>query len=104
MTLNFRKSYEWPRPKGQTIATAFTASVPNNEINTALGLRLLHEEPISIEGVNICIRHNYNLMVASGRTPVKVVANYLEDEESNNYGTLMEWKNPFFLFKIKKRR
>ncbi|MDR4946763.1 GNAT family N-acetyltransferase [Neobacillus cucumis] len=31
-----------------------------------------------------------------GRTPVKVVANYLDDEESCNYGTLMEWKNPFF--------
>jgi GNAT superfamily N-acetyltransferase len=31
-----------------------------------------------------------------GRTPVKVVADYLEDEESCNYGTLMEWKNPFF--------
>ncbi|WGV57028.1 GNAT family N-acetyltransferase [Brevibacillus brevis] len=30
-----------------------------------------------------------------GRTPVRVVANYLEDEESRNYATLMEWKNPF---------
>ena len=30
-----------------------------------------------------------------GRTPVRVVANYLEDEESLNYGALMEWKNPF---------
>lgn len=34
-------------------------------------------------------------LLRCGRTPVKVVANYLEDEESNNYGTLMEWKNPF---------
>ncbi|MGA9228037.1 MAG: GNAT family N-acetyltransferase [Mesobacillus sp.] len=29
------------------------------------------------------------------RTPVKPVANYLEDEESLNYGMLMEWRNPF---------
>ncbi|MFY0546091.1 GNAT family N-acetyltransferase [Brevibacillus sp. H7] len=35
-------------------------------------------------------------LLRCGRTPVKVVANYLEDEESRNYGTLMEWKNPFF--------
>jgi ribosomal protein S18 acetylase RimI-like enzyme len=34
-------------------------------------------------------------LLRCGRTPVKVVANYLEDEESRNYGTLMEWKNPF---------
>ncbi|MHC0038119.1 GNAT family N-acetyltransferase [Pseudoneobacillus sp. C159] len=34
-------------------------------------------------------------LMRCGRTPVKVVANYLEDEESLNYGTLMEWKNPF---------
>ncbi|MFP3663660.1 GNAT family N-acetyltransferase [Priestia aryabhattai] len=30
-----------------------------------------------------------------GRTPVRAVANYLEDKESCNYGTLMQWKNPF---------
>jgi ribosomal protein S18 acetylase RimI-like enzyme len=35
-------------------------------------------------------------LLRSGRTPVKVVANYLEDEESRNYAALMEWKNPFF--------
>lgn len=35
-------------------------------------------------------------LLRCGRTPVQVVANYLEDEESDNYGTLMEWKNPFF--------
>ncbi|WML56603.1 GNAT family N-acetyltransferase [Neobacillus sp. PS2-9] len=34
-------------------------------------------------------------LLRCGRTPVRVVANYLEDEESYNYGTLMEWKNPF---------
>mgnify|MGYP001032086860 CR=1 FL=1 len=34
-------------------------------------------------------------MLRCGRTPVKVVANYLEDEESCNYGALMEWRNPF---------
>ncbi|MFF2877644.1 GNAT family N-acetyltransferase [Gottfriedia sp. NPDC057991] len=36
-----------------------------------------------------------SFLLRCGRTPVKVVANYLEDEESCNYGTLMEWKNPF---------
>lgn len=34
-------------------------------------------------------------LMRCGRTPVKVVADYLEDEESRNYATLMEWKNPF---------
>lgn len=34
-------------------------------------------------------------LLRCGRTPIKVVANYLEDEESCDYGTLMEWKNPF---------
>ncbi|MDF2681059.1 MAG: N-acetyltransferase [Brevibacillus sp.] len=34
-------------------------------------------------------------LMRCGRTPVRVVANYLEDEESRNYATLMEWKNPF---------
>ncbi|WP_096154497.1 MULTISPECIES: GNAT family N-acetyltransferase [Bacillus] len=34
-------------------------------------------------------------LLRCGRTPLKVVENYLEDEESHNYGTLMQWKNPF---------
>ncbi|OZM56893.1 GNAT family N-acetyltransferase [Lottiidibacillus patelloidae] len=34
-------------------------------------------------------------LLRCGRTPVTVVADYLEDEESCNYGALMEWKNPF---------
>lgn len=34
-------------------------------------------------------------LMRCGRTPVQVIANYLEDEESRNYATLMEWKNPF---------
>ncbi|WP_078380446.1 GNAT family N-acetyltransferase [Sutcliffiella halmapala] len=34
-------------------------------------------------------------LLRCGRTPVKVVENYLEDKESLNYGVLMEWKNPF---------
>jgi ribosomal protein S18 acetylase RimI-like enzyme len=34
-------------------------------------------------------------LLRCGRTPVAVVENYLEDEESLNYGLLMEWKNPF---------
>jgi ribosomal protein S18 acetylase RimI-like enzyme len=35
-------------------------------------------------------------LLRCSRTPVKVAANYLEDEESCNYGALMEWKNPFY--------
>lgn len=34
-------------------------------------------------------------LLRCGRTPVKVVPDYLEDEESCHYGALMEWKNPF---------
>ena len=31
-------------------------------------------------------------LLRCGRTPVGVAADYLEDEESCNYGALMEWK------------
>ncbi|WP_342526994.1 GNAT family N-acetyltransferase [Chryseomicrobium sp. FSL W7-1435] len=34
-------------------------------------------------------------MMRSGRTPVRIVKEYLEDEESHNMAMLMEWKNPF---------
>lgn len=34
-------------------------------------------------------------LLRCGRTPVKLSANYLEDEESLNYAMLMEWRNPF---------
>jgi ribosomal protein S18 acetylase RimI-like enzyme len=34
-------------------------------------------------------------LLRCGRTPLKIVANYLEDEESRNHAVLMEWKNPF---------
>ncbi|KMJ57060.1 acetyltransferase [Bacillus sp. LL01] len=34
-------------------------------------------------------------LLRCGRSPVKVVRNYLEDEESRNHAILMEWKNPF---------
>ncbi|MGG6431642.1 GNAT family N-acetyltransferase [Anoxybacillus sp. D401a] len=34
-------------------------------------------------------------LLRCGRTPVKVVANYLEDAQSYNYALLMEWRNPF---------
>lgn len=36
-----------------------------------------------------------SFLLRCGRTPLTVVENYLEDEESLNYATLMEWKNPF---------
>lgn len=38
-------------------------------------------------------------LMRCGRTPVQVVANYLEDEESCHYGALMEWRNPFRMTK-----
>ncbi len=34
-------------------------------------------------------------LIRCSRTPICVVPNYLEDEESCHYATLMEWKNPF---------
>ncbi|TLS49453.1 GNAT family N-acetyltransferase [Paenibacillus antri] len=34
-------------------------------------------------------------LLRCGRTPVRVAANYLDDEESRDYALLMEWKNPF---------
>lgn len=34
-------------------------------------------------------------LLRCGRTPVGVIADYLEDAESLNYAALMEWKNPF---------
>ncbi|TVY10069.1 GNAT family N-acetyltransferase [Paenibacillus cremeus] len=36
-----------------------------------------------------------SFLLRCGRTPVKLVAGYLEDEDSLNYAMLMEWKNPF---------
>ncbi|WP_349407954.1 GNAT family N-acetyltransferase [Pseudalkalibacillus sp. SCS-8] len=35
-------------------------------------------------------------LMKAGRTPVKLLPDYLDDPESANYGLLMEWKNPFF--------
>ncbi|AIQ15376.1 acetyltransferase [Paenibacillus sp. FSL H7-0357] len=34
-------------------------------------------------------------LLRCGRTPVGVVADYLDDEESGNFAALMEWRNPF---------
>jgi hypothetical protein len=36
-----------------------------------------------------------SFLLQCGRSPIRVVRNYLEDEESVNCGVLMEWKNPF---------
>ncbi|PLR78446.1 GNAT family N-acetyltransferase [Bacillus sp. V3-13] len=36
-----------------------------------------------------------SFLLRCGRVPVAVVEKYLDDEDSCNYGTLMEWKNPF---------
>lgn len=37
-----------------------------------------------------------SFLLRCGRTPIRVVSNYVEDKESLNYGVLMEWKNPFY--------
>lgn len=34
-------------------------------------------------------------LLRCGRTPIAIVENYLDDEESLNHAVLMEWKNPF---------
>ncbi|MCM2980219.1 GNAT family N-acetyltransferase [Niallia circulans] len=34
-------------------------------------------------------------LLRCGRTPVTILSNYLDDEDSLNYAVLMEWKNPF---------
>ncbi|WP_150275773.1 GNAT family N-acetyltransferase [Paenibacillus tepidiphilus] len=34
-------------------------------------------------------------LLRCGRTPVGVIPDYLDDEESCNYAALMEWRNPF---------
>ncbi|HSJ38238.1 MAG TPA: GNAT family N-acetyltransferase [Planococcus sp. (in: firmicutes)] len=34
-------------------------------------------------------------LMRSGRTPVGLLKDYLDDEDSGNYALLMEWKNPF---------
>lgn len=34
-------------------------------------------------------------LLRCGRVPIRVVPNYLDDEESGNNAVLMEWRNPF---------
>ncbi|RKP57384.1 GNAT family N-acetyltransferase [Cohnella endophytica] len=36
-----------------------------------------------------------SFMLNCGRLPIGIVAHYLEDEQSEHFGALMEWKNPF---------
>jgi ribosomal protein S18 acetylase RimI-like enzyme len=36
-----------------------------------------------------------SFLLRCGRSPIKAVPDYLEDEESLNYAALMEWRNPF---------
>ncbi|MCD8503092.1 MAG: GNAT family N-acetyltransferase [Bacillaceae bacterium] len=36
-----------------------------------------------------------SFLLKAERTPVTIIPNYLEDEESHNHAVLMEWKNPF---------
>ncbi|WP_209123246.1 GNAT family N-acetyltransferase [Alkalihalobacillus sp. BA299] len=36
-----------------------------------------------------------SFLLRCGRMPIHIVKDYLDDEESCNYGVLMEWKNPF---------
>ncbi|WP_028548268.1 GNAT family N-acetyltransferase [Paenibacillus sp. UNC451MF] len=34
-------------------------------------------------------------LLRCGRTPVKLISGYLDDQDSHHYAMLMEWKNPF---------
>ncbi|WP_282935396.1 GNAT family N-acetyltransferase [Paenibacillus sp. RC67] len=34
-------------------------------------------------------------LMRCGRTPVKLISGYLDDEDSHHYAMLMEWRNPF---------
>jgi ribosomal protein S18 acetylase RimI-like enzyme len=36
-----------------------------------------------------------SFLLRCGRVPVRVIPNYLDDEESGNNAVLMEWRNPF---------
>ncbi|MGM0901505.1 MAG: GNAT family N-acetyltransferase [Bacillota bacterium] len=38
-------------------------------------------------------------LLRCGRTPLGIIENYLEDEESKGFAALMEWKNPFHSLK-----
>ncbi|KIL47519.1 GNAT family N-acetyltransferase [Jeotgalibacillus campisalis] len=37
----------------------------------------------------------FSFLIGVGRTPVRLIHNYIEDEESDDCAVLMEWKNPF---------
>ncbi|WP_137788654.1 GNAT family N-acetyltransferase [Bacillus sp. E(2018)] len=36
-----------------------------------------------------------SFLLRCGRSPLMLIPNYIEDEESSNYALLMEWRNPF---------
>ncbi|WP_408007004.1 GNAT family N-acetyltransferase [Pseudalkalibacillus sp. A8] len=36
-----------------------------------------------------------SFLMKAGRSPIKLLPNYLDDPESDDFGVLMEWKNPF---------
>lgn len=36
-----------------------------------------------------------SFLLRCGRVPVRIIPNYLDDEESGNNAALMEWRNPF---------
>lgn len=42
-----------------------------------------------------------SFLMRCGRTPLTVIPDYLDDEESLNYAVLMEWKNPLPLVTVK---
>ncbi|MNI24338.1 Acetyltransferase (GNAT) family protein [compost metagenome] len=41
-----------------------------------------------------------SFLLRCGRTPLQVIPDYLEDEESHHYAALMEWRNPFYIESI----
>lgn len=61
----------------------------------------LHSDELSIEQYIVKVMNGdindpvISFLLRCGRIPVRPIENYLEDEESLNYGMLMEWRNPF---------
>lgn len=53
------------------------------------------EDYVKAVMAGVCKDPVITFLLRCGRTPVQVVPDYLQDEESLNYALLMEWRNPF---------
>ncbi len=50
-----------------------------------------------LDGIITCEHDDpvVSFLMKAGRSPIKLLPNYLDDPESADFGVLMEWKNPF---------